>query len=330
MTTDDLRRIEAELGVRLPAEYAALMRDRGAELTTLTLYDRGKVVSHLESSLYQTADGVIDANRGYWEMWQDQYGEPGGRDVWLFIGDNGGGDFLCLRLDGTPGVFLCGEDGFDTDREPFEPDLAAYVAGLLAEYLLRRRLHPFPGRSAFAPACPPADRAAVTLEASVYTSYGLVGYLADDTPVTADKLAAGGVDEAAVRAAAVAAQAALMGVPPGRTAATVRYRDDMPWVNLELSGVGDAARDTPYWQAGLDVWGGRAAVWFHGFRSGGLNVEAPADVPGFDWGRLRAAAADLVAAVTPGGCRAAVGEPAPAARVRHSLRYVLPVDVRPA
>lgn len=121
MTESDLARIAAALGIELPQAYRDLMRSRGASLR-----ESGRFDDDLSSFAMDPAE-VIDCNllerpresgTGYvFPDWWQQF---------FLVGTNGAGDYYCLRLDDSPGVWMIGSDCGTQPR---------HVAGTLEEFV---------------------------------------------------------------------------------------------------------------------------------------------------------------------------------------------------
>jgi hypothetical protein len=112
VTETDIKRVETELGVQLPAEYREILLN-GTELQALTHVLGGVVYPFFRDTLYLDPDELIDVNT--WGRKPEsavEYVFPGWWKENFIIGSNGGGDYYCLRLDDTPDVwFLCCDSG---------------------------------------------------------------------------------------------------------------------------------------------------------------------------------------------------------------------------
>jgi hypothetical protein len=112
VTEADITRVETELGVQLPAEYREILLN-GTELQALTHVLGGVVYPFFQDTLYLDLDELIDVNT--WGRKPEsavEYVFPGWWKEYFIIGSNGGGDYYCLRLDGTPAIwFLCCDSG---------------------------------------------------------------------------------------------------------------------------------------------------------------------------------------------------------------------------
>jgi hypothetical protein len=107
MTDVDLARIEAELGITFPPSYRELVRTRAAELAGLTEAFRGEVRPWFEPWVFLSPDWLISANT--FERSPESavgYSRPGWWQEYLLCGTDLGGDYFCLRLDGSPEVWL--------------------------------------------------------------------------------------------------------------------------------------------------------------------------------------------------------------------------------
>lgn len=113
MNEADFIRMETELGIILPTEYRPVMTTLANELRQLTLEFRGSCDD--ECLVYLDADRVLLNNlseRGDSGLSEraDSGPIPDWAQTYFLIGDNTGGDFFCLRLDKTPGVWVIGSD----------------------------------------------------------------------------------------------------------------------------------------------------------------------------------------------------------------------------
>ena len=103
MTEQDLARVEAELGVRLPADYRRVIATRGAELRGLTYRPDGVEPPHFEHGrLYLDPGELIGVNLGERGRGGTGYAFPRWHRTFVMVGTNGAGDYYCLRLSGPP------------------------------------------------------------------------------------------------------------------------------------------------------------------------------------------------------------------------------------
>lgn len=128
MTEEDLRNIESRLGIGLPRVYRAMHLENVDSLLRL---DWGTEVLN---PLYLTAEQLIVPNL---EERKPDMGTacafPRWWDTFVMVGTNGGGDYYCLRLDHSDGVWLIGSD---CDRTPTQvaATLADFVETIIAEH----------------------------------------------------------------------------------------------------------------------------------------------------------------------------------------------------
>ncbi|HWG46402.1 MAG TPA: SMI1/KNR4 family protein [Gemmataceae bacterium] len=132
MTPMDIARVETQLNVHLPQDYREVLLN-GAELQSLTHVLGGVVCPFFEFSLFLNADESISVNK--WERNPEaatEYVFPGWWREYFIIGTNGGGDYFCVRLDGSQGVwFLCNDNG-EVTRE--NSSVGVYASIRLQEY----------------------------------------------------------------------------------------------------------------------------------------------------------------------------------------------------
>lgn len=116
MTETELSRIETELGLALPAEYRQVIAAKGPTLLRLAS-DYTREVDR-DGAVYLMVEDVINNNlRERADDSDTSYAFPEWSRTYVMIGTNGAGGFFCLRLDGTPGVWLIGSDcGDDPSR----------------------------------------------------------------------------------------------------------------------------------------------------------------------------------------------------------------------
>jgi hypothetical protein len=138
MTEADVTRVEMELGVGLPAEYRELLINR-AELQSLTHVLGGVVYPFFLDSLYLDPNWLIELNR--LERNPEaatEYVFPGWWRKYFIIGSNGGGDYFCMRLDGTPGIwFLCNDSGGSGALPLFVGRIPCHEAGRIPRITIR-------------------------------------------------------------------------------------------------------------------------------------------------------------------------------------------------
>ena len=127
MTEPDFLRIEAELSITLPPSFREAMGPAADRLADMEWFGE-------DSCLYLEPEHFISANLQ--ERPRDSGTSetfPNWSETFFMIGTNGGGDFYCLRLDGTPGVWSIGSDHADTPSliaETFQK----YIHDSVAEY----------------------------------------------------------------------------------------------------------------------------------------------------------------------------------------------------
>jgi glycine oxidase len=128
----EFERIERELGVRLPRDFRDALATR-SDLRALTHVLAGVVYPYFLDSLYLEPNDLVRANT--LERKPDaatQYVFPGWWRDYLIIGSDGAGDYFCLRLDNSPGVwFLCNDSG--EISLPYG-SLGEYIEMLLEQY----------------------------------------------------------------------------------------------------------------------------------------------------------------------------------------------------
>ncbi len=125
MTEADFIRTETNLGMIPPTEYRSVMTTLANELRQLTLEFRGSCDD--ECLVYLDADRVLVNNLG-------ERGDSGPIPDWeqthFPVEDNTSGDYFCLRLDKTPGVWVIGSDCEE-----------GQVAETLEQYVQTQRYH---------------------------------------------------------------------------------------------------------------------------------------------------------------------------------------------
>ncbi len=108
MTKREMARVEKCLGIRLPANFRAVMTERGEQLRNKTyILDGQKVLSYTgrlfldtdEMSCVNLAERSIDATGGYFPHWERTY---------VLIGSNKASDYYALSLDNSPSVWMIG------------------------------------------------------------------------------------------------------------------------------------------------------------------------------------------------------------------------------
>ena len=114
MTEQELIGIEANLKIALPTEYRDLMLACGASLRTAGCFSGDFSRLCLESSQI-VSDNQLERAKDSGTA----YAFPEWWKKFFLIGTNGAGDYFCLRLDDTPGVWMVGSDCGD------EPSLMA-------------------------------------------------------------------------------------------------------------------------------------------------------------------------------------------------------------
>jgi len=134
MKQEDLDHIAAGLGVAVPAAYATLMKAYGQQLQQYMYDVAGDETCWFEPDLYLSASLLVESNLA--ERQPDTETAallPQWWDTFLITGDNGGGDFYCIKLDNSPGVWLLGagladqpELEYDTLEEFIEDRIEAY------------------------------------------------------------------------------------------------------------------------------------------------------------------------------------------------------------
>lgn len=111
MTKPDLDRIEQQLGIKLPTFYRELMLHRREELANCTYEEEERLVDWFADRIYERAERIIKDNLDFREP--DMGVADAFPDWWktfFIIGTNGGGDFYCIKLDGTQGLWMIGTD----------------------------------------------------------------------------------------------------------------------------------------------------------------------------------------------------------------------------
>jgi len=128
MTEQDLTDIEKKLGVSLPGEYRDLMLKRSAELKKAY----GRDTLNIDWQLELRAKDLIDTNLIERDNSDITDGWPEWWKTLVIIGEDGGGNYCCLRLDGKPGVFVIGTDWGDQEEKVYD-SLAEFVEDTLRE-----------------------------------------------------------------------------------------------------------------------------------------------------------------------------------------------------
>ncbi len=114
MTSEDLDRIERELGVRLPATYRALVQ----------AYPLGLGPSGPDYELIDDADQLIATNRYFRK--HGFFGQPWPAHFFSFGGDGSGNEYyLDLRRDPSPVCFADHEGSLYTEQWPSLEDWLA-------------------------------------------------------------------------------------------------------------------------------------------------------------------------------------------------------------
>lgn len=318
MTAADLKKIEKELGIQLPTEFRKVLSARAREL--------GKLGSFLGRQLYQDADRLISINLkerpshmgtgGAFPKWEKKF---------VLIGDNGGGNYYCLRLDNTAGVFMIGSDTDSKRPKKLFASLDAYVDEILADHA---RQHTLLCRSGG-----PADSVSLFVETEPWGGDAWIVYPGEDSPITLKSLAALGVDLAGINREIIAVLAALLQCPPtGMTVEAevvagcdVGLKFNFPEtkasskLGLKISGA-PWPEDVPWGYVGISTAGSSAEVIFYN------GVKAPARVK-FDWNSLSGPLAKLIEAAYPGQVTVAVSPPGKPVRSKHELTYTLPYTI---
>jgi hypothetical protein len=329
MTAADLKKIETALGIRLPADYRAVMTAQGAELAKKVLPGASKATPFFKDNLYPKSAKLIRVNQeerapgmGTAEAF------PGWEKTFVLIGSSGAGDYYCMRLDDTPGVYQIGSD---CGSEPVKlfPSLKAYIDDQLRDYgyallesQVKLRRTPPPGLSSFKSSCPPADRVAVYLNAGPVSGNGRVVYQGDDTHLSAESLKAGGIDLDEVCRCAARLVTLLLRAPAGRITATAECDEESPEVKLNFEHVPGEHFDRGYWYVAVEAAGAGAEVGFDGL----IGNPPPAEVA-CDWQALKPALAALLEAACPGKVTFRIADPGPVSVRKNRRVYPLPFTI---
>lgn len=126
MDEKDLSKIAKKLKITIPDAYRDLMQNRN-DLREMGCFD-GEY-----SNLFLDPQNIINSN--LWEREKDavEYAFPGWWKKFFMVGTNGGGDYYCLRLDNTPGVWMIGSDCGDKPTLTNDT-FREYIDQLIAEH----------------------------------------------------------------------------------------------------------------------------------------------------------------------------------------------------
>lgn len=122
MNDADFATIQETLGLKTPDEYRNLLAARGDEFRSLGCF------ADPFSVLFADVKTVIDVNRSERMSGAIEYSFPNWGQKFFLVGTDGAGNYYCLHLDNSPGVWMIGTDCGDrpilvADRlEPFIND----------------------------------------------------------------------------------------------------------------------------------------------------------------------------------------------------------------
>ncbi len=320
MTRADINRVENELGITLPAEYTRLLSSRrAAALAKMTTNDSAPF---FDRRLYLDADRIIWTNLSERRL-NSATGDafPRWMKSYVLIGDNGGGDFYCLRLDGSAGVFLMGADSGRAKK--VNESLSTYIDDQLAEYPQKLRASPATGRSAFNGACPPAERVAVFLYGGAMSGIGRIVYQGDDTKIS-QSLKFVAISRTALCQQSKSVLGAMMQCDPEAFEAKVTINPGEPILRLEFSKLPAQLNGRAYWYADLAMTAKSIDVSFEGFPKGRAVPKAIK----FEWSSFKILLAELLTEACPGDVQVRIADPkTPVIRKNAQLVYSLPYTI---
>jgi hypothetical protein len=314
MKNRDFARIESALGVALPADFKEVMLDRGDEaretaaehprLAEHLLLDRDEMIRRNLSEREPDA-GTADAFPNWWKK--------------LFlVGDNGAGDFYCLKLTGDGHVWMIGSDCGDKPTKKFE-SYAEFVDSAISSYVA-----PEPLPSSFDPATPLLQR----FQVIIWEDRCKIRPLEGDRPLTSEKLAAHGIALADIQACVQAIIAGLASRRPEE----VRILDkalpsDYGVLMIALAPPNPA--DARFAHLTIEIYGGYVGVTFRLASEQKKNSPAAKSLT-VDWAAFQAGVTRLLNTLYPPGTRVSLtspradsgGEP-PHYEWKYSLDYTL-------
>lgn len=104
MTEADFATIETQLALQLPESYRRILLEQLQEPMLAEWLRNG-------GSLYVNSQQLLTSNRDERPATSGtSCAFPDWAETFFMIGDNGGGDYFCLRRDGEPGVWMIGSD----------------------------------------------------------------------------------------------------------------------------------------------------------------------------------------------------------------------------
>jgi hypothetical protein len=271
MTSDDLTQIESSLGIQLPVEYREVMSRRGAELASKVIPGAGDDESTLffQDRLYLTPRQLIFINREQRESGTaDAF--PDWHKTFVLVGDDGGGNYSSIRVDGQPGVFQIGTDcgkkpkKLNVSLDEYIDEHLKRYEDALEENVFRLRQSPSAGVSSFSPTCPAAERVALYLRAGIMSGNARVVYQGDDKGVSTDMLMERGVKIPDLLTGACHLATVLLRAPAGKIEATAEYDEEDPQLWLRFSNVPDNDCGRGYGYIALQVAGKAAQIDFFG------------------------------------------------------------------
>jgi hypothetical protein len=314
MKNRDFARIESALSVALPAEFKEVMLDRGDEarevaaehplLSEHLLLDPDDMIRR-NLSEREAEMGTAEAFPNWWKKF-------------VIVGDNGGGDYYCLRLAGDGPVWMIGSDCGSKATKKFE-FYAEFVDNAINSYIA-----PEPLPSSFDPDAPLLQR----FQIIIWEEHCKIRPLEGDRPLTAEKLAAQGIALADVHACVQAIIAGLTSRRPEE----VRILDKIlppDYGELMIALAPPKPADARFAWATCEIYGGYVEAKFRLASEEKKNSPAAKSVK-VDWASFQDGITRLLKALHPPGTRISLTSPQPDSggeppyyEWKYSLNYTL-------